>query len=319
MPIITLQDAFTTTFAEVAERTAQGGSNLIGYSTGIHKLDEATGGLRNGAVMVLAGRVGMGKSSLAQNISEHVSKNYNVFYLSLEMDARLLALRMMSAMTRIPALDIEYGRLDQEQLEKVRSTEEIIRKWKFKIGDDSVSRKHLYGIVEAVHAVEPIDLLTVDQISIIHDNEGESQTVKVANVVKEITKITRDMRMATIEVAQLNRNVEHREDNLPTLSDLKDTGRIEEDAHVVIFVYRPQYYLALKGQASYGRTDLGDIVEDDAKIIIAKNRQGPSGAQMSMFFYPERMKWDNPPIGDDEPPPSLGEEKMSLKRQKVTA
>ena len=210
----------------------------------------------------------------------------NVLFISLEMSANLLALRLLSSQTGVPALDIEYGRLTHEQLQRVQNAREAARTLNFDLYDDSMLSDGLLERVKNYKERKGLDLLIVDYLSLLRDPSSFGETERVTKIVGNLREVARICDMPVIAFAQLNREVEKREGNLPTLSDFRDSGSIEQDAGVAAFLYRPHYYAMMHDDA-----DPVDC-EDDAQIILAKNRQGPTGS-LKVKFYPKLMKWED--------------------------
>ena len=221
--------------------------------------------------------------SIAMNVAE---QEKNVLFISLEMSANLLALRLLSAHTGIPALDIEYGRLTREQLESVKQAREAARTLQFDLYDDSMISETLLERTQAYKERVGLDLLVVDYLSLLRDSASFGETERVSRIVGNLREVARACNIPVIAFAQLNREVEKREGNLPTLSDFRDSGAIEQDAGVAAFVYRPHYYAMMHDDAEPVE------IEDDAQIILAKNRQGPTGT-LKVKFYPKLMKWED--------------------------
>jgi replicative DNA helicase len=202
VPLISLQDSLTAVLGEITERQAMGGTHLIGISSGIRKIDEAIGGFRGGSTYVIAGATGSGKSSLALNISEAAAAlKHRVLYVSLEMDARLLVLRMLSGMTRVPALRIEYGQMNDSELKLVQSKKETISEWKFNIYDDPIRVNNLVETISKIYIEHGIDLMVLDQISLVISANPEGQTQRMAEVVMRISELCRAINIPIIELA----------------------------------------------------------------------------------------------------------------------
>lgn len=278
-----LADALKLTVSESAERKAKGGVPYIGIPTGFTTLDSVSGGLRRNNVYVLAARTGMGKSAFALSVLSNVAKmGYKSLFVSLEMSNEILALRMLSGITEIDAQKIEYGRITDEEFNRVVVGQEQLLRLPIFLLDQVVTSDQ---VVEQANRIKDLELLVVDYASLLSDSYGDSEVDRVSYIVRRLRNAATTLNIPILEIAQLNRNVEHRDPPIPNLSDLKDSGRYEEDASMVIFLYRPAYY----SQMESGFVD--NYVETDAKIIIAKNRFGPTGTQ-SAKFYPRRMFWE---------------------------
>jgi replicative DNA helicase len=301
MGVTSLQKAIERTIEHVEERASKGGVEYVGIPTGFPKLDYATGGLRPKGLYYIAARTGLGKTALAMSMAKNISSlKKKVLFISLEMSAELLATRYLSSFTGIPAMNIERGKLDGMQLAQVRSVLEEIKDLTFGVADNSVNTDQLTKLATDTKEQFGLDLLIVDYITLIADPNKMGQTDRVTELSRGLQRLANELDIPVLALSQLNREVEKREGNIPTLSDLRDSGAIEQDADAVIFCYRPHYY------AMMNEGEPAQKYEDDAKILLAKNRHGPVG-QFSVTFVPDRMLWL--PSGEriaDPPPTNMG-------------
>lgn len=285
MPIIHIGASTQRAYDEASVRQQQGGSNLIGLSTGFPKLDQVLGGLRPDAMYVVAGRPGSGKSSLGVSIAmETANTGDSVLLVSLEMQATLLSYRILSGMTGIPANDIEFGNLPLGGIERVQQAVAECQAKPFWIMDDTSNTEALVDVCNTHKQEHGLDLLVIDYLSLLTDGVRENEAARVGTISRNVRNLARLFQIPVLCLAQLNRNVEAREGNRPVLSDIGWSGNIEQDAMAVLMLYRPQYY-----EVMYNRAEPRDV-EDDAEIIVAKNRQGPAGSILA-HFYPNQMKW----------------------------
>lgn len=263
-----------------------GGVQTVGLSTGFHSLDSVLGGLRKEALYVLAGRPGMGKTALAFAIALSVAKEgYNVHFLSMEMSAELLALRALSALTKVPSEKIERGLLSKEEFQRVSAARKEVEHVNFDIVGERLESQAFLDHVFLTHSKKPMDLVVIDYVSLCRDENKFGDNERVGRIIENFAHMARVIKAPVIAVAQLNREVEKRENHVPILSDLRDSGAIEQAAFSVLFTYRPYYYEMMFD----GAEQLA--IEKDAKIIVAKNRQGQAGVQVSVDFIPDQMKW----------------------------
>jgi replicative DNA helicase len=285
MPLIKLSDAITQTIAEVSERVKAGGVNVVGLETGFPALDHMLGGLRRKAVYFLGGRPGMGKTSLALAIAmENAKQKRKVLFLSLEMDASLLSLRVLSSLTGIPAERIERGKLTKDEFEAVQKVVADTKKLTFGILDESITSEEFVDYVAEFQQTHGLDLLVIDYVSLFRDKISYGENERVSRISNNMMQIAKSCDIPVLLLGQLNREVEKRENHVPILSDMRDSGSIEQDSFCVMFCYRPYYYEMM--------FDGGEPqeVEKDAKIIVAKHRQGEVG-QVGAWFYPSRTMW----------------------------
>lgn len=277
-----LSESLTETVEVVAERKAQGGVEFIGIPTGFTKVDAATGGLRKGDLYVVAGRSGMGKSSMGLSmLLSTARRGFSSLYVSLEMSNSILATRLLSGLSDLPAMDIERGRLDDEQYAKLLSTQQQLLNLPIWLLDDVVTSDQ---VLEQAKSVSPLDCIYVDHASLMSDVYGKAEWDRVSHIVHNLKHMAVELDIPVVALAQLNRNVEARDPPRPILSDLRDTGSFEQDASAVIFLYRPAYYQAMAGN------HVDTHVETDSQIILAKNRHGGTGTTPAKFF-PRRMFW----------------------------
>lgn len=272
------------TLDDAIEYQKRGGVTLIGIPTGINDLDRLLGGFRNSEYYIVAGRTASGKSSLAFNFATHACKQGNsIGYITLEMSQHVLALRYLAAETAMSGNYIERGQFNNIETAKLQEAAAIGSNLDLHIYDKSLG----YADVERIltfHADEgkPLDALFVDYIGLFSDY-SENEQERISRISGALRQYSRDFDIPIITLAQLNRNVEHRDSKIPVLSDLRDSGSLEADASAVIFSYRPHYYAMMNGSGPVER-------EDDARLIVAKNRHGPV-ASIDVSFRPRQMLW----------------------------
>jgi replicative DNA helicase len=285
MPLVSLKDSLKNTVDIVRERQQQGGIEYVGIPTGFYKFDDLTGGLRRGTIGYIGGRTGMGKTGLAFTIARNVAAlGKSVLYISLEMKAEMMALRFLAGQTGIPAQQIERGQLTDDELRKVEQVIEQTKNIMFHVFDDSLDSKGLYRQAKSYQQEYGLDLLIVDYITLLTDPGSQGQVARVTEISRSMQQTAFDLNIPVIGLSQLNREVEKRENNMPTLSDLRDSGAVEQDADWVLFCYRLHHYAMMHDQAEPKK------IEDDAKLILAKNRHGGVG-QFSVTFIPDRSYW----------------------------
>ena len=305
MPTVSLRSAVKKTIGEIEDRVSKGGVDCIGIPTGFHKLDEILSGLRKDSVYVIGARTSMGKTALAATIGMNVAQQgHKVLFLSLEMSANLLSLRMISGMTQIPAERIELGKITKDELNKVQGTLGNFDQLTFVIKDDTTSSEEFVAYAKEYQQKHGLDLLIIDYLSLFRDTMGSNDVERVGRISNNIRTIARDCDIPVISLVQLNREVEKREDHMPLLSDIRSSGDVEQDAFAVLLVVRPHYYAMMHNGEE-------ELLREDALIIIAKNRQGRTGRTRATF-YPTQMRWEQlPPVLTE--PKSL-KEKVQNKR-----
>ena len=294
-------DALTVA-VDMAAKAFQRDGKLSGISTGLRDLDTKMGGLQPSDLIVLAGRPGMGKTSLATNIAYNIARAYvpevqadgttkainggAVGFFSCEMSGEQLATRILAERTGIPSSHIRRGGISELDFEKIRDCSIELQSLPF-YGDETggLSISQLTARARRLKRQKGLDLIVIDYIQLLQGSGKRGND----NRVQEITEITtnlkalaKELNVPVIALSQLSRQVENRDDKRPQLSDLRESGSIEQDADVVMFVYREEYYLANKEprpgtpehatwQAEMERA-LGK-----AEVIIGKQRHGPTG------------------------------------------
>lgn len=281
---------------------------LSGISTGIHSLDSKMGGLQRSDLIILAGRPGMGKTSLATNIAYNIAAAYEgevqsdgsmkaknggvVGFYSLEMSSEQLATRIISEQTEVSSSKIRRGDINDADFEKLVACSMMMQKVPLYIDQTGgISIAQLAARARRLKRQRGLDVLVVDYVQLM-TGSGKSNE----NRVQEITQITtglkalgKELNVPIIALSQLSRQVESRDDKRPQLSDLRESGSIEQDADVVLFVFREEYYVKNMeprdpADPKYAEWEaLFDKVKGTADVIIAKQRHGPTGTVKLAF------------------------------------
>ncbi|EJF88125.1 replicative DNA helicase [Bartonella vinsonii subsp. arupensis OK-94-513] len=274
-------------------------SRLSGIATHIKTLDDKMGGLQASDLIILAGRPAMGKTSLATNIAFNIANAYKrdastqeneggiVGFFSLEMSSEQLATRIISEQTEVSSSEIRRGNISEEQFSKIIRAMKGLQKAPLYIDQTGgISIAQLAARARRLKRQHGLDVLIVDYIQLITSNSRRSSE----NRVQEITAISmglktlaKELNIPIIALSQLSRQVENRTDKRPQLSDLRESGSIEQDADIVLFVYREEYYLKnekpKEGSPEYVTWQQKlDQVKGQAEVIIAKQRHGPTGS-----------------------------------------
>jgi replicative DNA helicase len=292
-----------TTAVDMAAHAYQRDGGLSGLATGLTDLDTRMGGLQPSDLIILAGRPGMGKSALASNIGYNIAKAWNgelrpdghmatvnggiVGFFSLEMSAEQLATRIIAEQTGIPSNKIRRGAIDEADFEKIKDVSIELQTLPFYVDETGgLSIGQLAARARRLKRQRGLDLLIVDYLQLL---QGSSQRSS-ENRVQEITEITtrlkalaKELNIPILALSQLSRQVESRDDKRPQLSDLRESGSIEQDADVVMFVFREEYYHQMRKPTENNREKFaewlaeGERVEGRAEVIIGKQRHGPTG------------------------------------------
>ncbi|WP_273723853.1 replicative DNA helicase [Bartonella sp. AU18XJBT] len=283
---------------DMASAAKKRSSQLSGIATHIKTLDEKMGGLQASDLIILAGRPGMGKTSLATNIAFNIANAYNrnaniqeneggiVGFFSLEMSSEQLATRIISEQTEVSSSDIRRGNISDEQFSKIIRAVNQLQKAPLYIDQTGgISITQLAARARRLKRQHGLDILFIDYIQLMTSSSKRSSE----NRVQEITEITtglkalaKELNIPIIALSQLSRQVENRTDKRPQLSDLRESGSIEQDADIVLFVYREEYYFKNEepklGTLEHTKwQDEMDKIMGKADVIIAKQRHGPTG------------------------------------------
>ena len=303
----TFTDAVKTA-VDMANAAFMRDGHLSGISTGIRALDARMGGLQPSDLIVLAGRPGMGKTSLATNIAFNIAAAYEpeqfadgtfkaknggvVGFFSLEMSSEQLATRIISEQSEISSSKIRRGEISEADFEKLVACSQHMQQVPLYIDQTGgISIAQLAARARRLKRQRGLDVLVIDYIQLM---QGSSKRAS-ENRVQEITEITtglkalgKELNTPIIALSQLSRQVESREDKHPQLSDLRESGSIEQDADVVLFVYRDEYYIKNKepkvGTEEHFKwqADLNEAM-GKAEVIVAKQRHGPTGTVRLAF------------------------------------
>jgi replicative DNA helicase len=266
--------------ADVDSRVGRGG--VIGLSTGFADIDKMTHGLRGGDLIILAGRPSTGKTLLAINIAENTSiKNNGVSLIfSLEMSAEQLIERSLSSIARVDAGKLKTGVFTQDDCNKMSASLPAFNNSKFFIDDRAaLAIADIKAACRKIKKDHGLSLVVVDYITLM-DGDGESETIRVGNISRGLKMLARDLDVPVIAISQLNRGVEHRNDKRPTMADLRSSGSIEQDADLILLLYRDEVY--------YPDTPNKSIAE----LIISKNRNGEVG-MINLFFNKNFCRFDS--------------------------
>ncbi|NPA28174.1 MAG: replicative DNA helicase [Epsilonproteobacteria bacterium] len=296
------KDAKTITLAtlkDIERLKAMGNSKLIGIDTGFKNLNDKTSGFGRGDLIIVAARPAMGKTSFVLNIAlKAIERGEGVAFFSLEMPAEQLMLRMLSAKTSIPLQALRVGNLKDDEWSRLASATEEISKKKLFVDDSGYATIHqVRSKLRKLKSQHPeITLAVIDYLQLM---SGDKKMVGMAARQQEISEISRglkqlarELQIPIIALSQLNRSLENRENKRPMLSDLRESGAIEQDADIILFVYRDDVYREAKEKEKEMRakaegkeyvSTFKRKEEEEAEIIIGKQRNGPTGTVELIF------------------------------------
>jgi replicative DNA helicase len=295
--VVTLKHASVMAL-EVAEQAYKNEGHVVGVTTGLKDLDRRLGGLHGSDLLILAGRPSMGKTALATNIAFNAAQaqkqsngdepagTNHVLFFSLEMSAEQLAARILSQVSGIPSDRVRRGEINPDEFQAFAVASQQMSKISLFIDDTpGITVSTMRTRARRLKRQSGLDMIVVDYLQLLQGTPG-----------RRVKMLAKELEVPVIALSQLSRQVEQREDKRPQLSDLRESGSIEQDADVVMFIYREEYYLE-KGEPIRGIDDKGDKFEDrharwqsrlaevenTASVIIAKQRHGPVGA-IDLYF-----------------------------------
>jgi replicative DNA helicase len=262
---------------EKAEELNRRGDEVTGIATGYRDLDTKLAGLHPTNLLVVAARPGMGKTALALNIAQNVAvQDKAVAIFSLEMSREEIVSRMLCAQGRIDSQRLRTGRLTESDFTKLSNAASVLYKKPIYVDDSpGLTVTEIRAKARRMRRRPGLDLLIVDYLQLMQGTQGENRQQEIAAISRQLKNLARELNVPVIGVSQLNRSLESREDKRPRLGDLRESGAIEQDADVVLFIYRHEYYHP-EAQETKGI----------AEINIAKHRQGAVG-RVDMTFLPE--------------------------------
>jgi replicative DNA helicase len=260
------------------------GTALTGTPSGFKDLDELTGGFQPGNLIIIAARPSMGKSALVTNIAENAAIDYNrpVALFSLEMSETELAQRFVASQARVKGEELRKGRVAEHRWAKIVEASQRLANAPLFIDDSSdVGMLEIRAKARRLHQQNELGLIIVDYLQLMRpDHTIESRVQQVGEMSRGLKILARELNVPVIALSQLSRAVETRTDKRPILSDLRESGQIEQDADLVAFIYREEYY------------DKESEREGIADIIIAKHRNGALG-DVELTFAKEYPKFLN--------------------------
>jgi len=266
------------------DKRAQKGGGLTGISSGFRKLDELTTGFQKGELIIIAGRPSMGKTALALNIAEHtaLADNNPVAVFSLEMSAEQLAFRLISSLGRVNQTSLKSGKLKDKDWDRIDGAILQMKEMPIYIDDTpSLTPVELRARARRIQREKGLSLIVIDYLQLMQvPGSKENRATEISEISRNLKALARELSIPIIALSQLNRSVEQRVDKSPIISDLRESGAIEQDADVIAFIYREEVYNP--------ETDEKGI----ALINVAKQRNGPIG-KFYLTFLGQYTKFEN--------------------------
>ena len=288
---VTFKDALKETI-DMATAAYKNDQGIVGVPSGLTDLDDRLGGLHKQDLIIIAGRPSMGKTALATNIAFNASLNIkknnlktSVAFFSLEMSSEQLSTRILAEQSRIKSNDIRRGKINQDDFERFIEASKNLEMLPLHIDDTpAITISALSNRARRLKRKEGLDLIVIDYIQLMKSSgyRNEGRVLEIAEITQGLKALAKELDVPVLALSQLSRQVEQREDKKPQLSDLRESGSIEQDADVVMFVFREQYYLE-KQEPKLGTAEHVEWQEkmsqihNQAEIIIGKQRHGPTG------------------------------------------
>ena len=283
---------------EMASAAYKNEEGIVGVPTGLRDLDDRLGGLHQSDLIIIAGRPSMGKTSLATNIAFNAAqklqssgKKSTIAFFSLEMSSEQLSTRILAEQARIRSNDIRRGKISDEQFDKFLETSKNISELPLYIDETpAISIAAMSNRARRVKRLFGLDMIIVDYIQLMRGTtfNKDGRVQEISQITQGLKAIAKELSIPVVALSQLSRQVEQRDDHKPQLSDLRESGSIEQDADVVMFVYREGYYLQRKEprEATVEHAEWQakmNEVSHLAELIIGKQRHGPTGNVMLEF------------------------------------
>ncbi|MCO4846070.1 MAG: replicative DNA helicase [Sulfurovum sp.] len=280
---------------EIERLKALGNSKLIGTDTGFRNLNDKTSGFGKGDLVIIAARPAMGKTALVLNMAlKAIERNEGVAFFSLEMPAEQLMLRLLSAKTSIPLQALRVGDLKDEQWSHLSAATQDLSQKKLFVDDGGYATiHHVRSKLRKLKTQHPeISVAIIDYLQLMSGEGKEGRQQEVSEISRGLKQLARELQIPIVALSQLNRGVESRDNKRPMLSDLRESGAIEQDADIILFVYRDDVYreaqekekeMKAKAEGKPYESEFRKKSEEDAEIIIGKQRNGPTGTVNLVF------------------------------------
>jgi replicative DNA helicase len=306
-----------TLAVEMAERALKSGGHLSGITTGLNSLNSKIGGLHRSDLVILAGRPAMGKTALATNIAFSAAERLMrdkadgdlektsgaaVAFFSLEMSADQLATRILAEQSGISSEDLRMGKISQAQFRDLARAAATLQDLPLYIDDTpGLTIAALRSRARRLKRQRGVGVIVVDYLQLLQGTtrqSGDNRVQEISEITRGLKTLAKELNVPVLALSQLSRAVEQREDKRPQLADLRESGTIEQDADIVLFVYRDEYYHAQKkpedGTEKFDKwLERAHRIEGRAEVIVAKQRHGSTGI-VDMHFHKQTTKFSDP-------------------------
>ena len=260
------------------EAIQEAGTDITGVKTGYNDLDSKTAGFQKGDLIILAARPSMGKTALALNMAINAASVTpgSVAIFSLEMPSEQVAIRMMAAASEVSIHKLRTGTLNDEEWSKINEAVQKLKTYNIFVDDTpGIKVSEMYAKARKLAKDEGLALIIVDYIQLIQaTGKSDSRQQEVSEISRRLKAMARELNVPVIALSQLSRSVESRQDKRPVLSDLRESGALEQDADLVLFLYRDAYY---------NREEDLDNTREDVELLLSKHRNGPTGKVVLAF------------------------------------
>ncbi len=292
-----------------AEKAFKKSSDVVGLKTGLADFDKKIGGLHKSDLIIIAGRPSMGKTAFATNIASNIcqfteksdSKKKNVLFFSLEMSSEQLATRLISEISKISSENIRTGNLSKRDFESIIKGSEKLKSLSLYIDDSpALTVSSVRSRARRLKRKQGLDLIILDYLQLINSDSRsttENRVKEISDITRGLKAIAKELNIPVIALSQLSRKVEDRDEKRPQLADLRESGSIEQDADLVVFLYREEYYLARTEPAEGTEkhmmwTSKMEKVHNIAEAIVAKHRHGPI-SRVKLHFNASTTKFSD--------------------------
>ncbi len=266
--------------SDIAENGYQGG-----IFTGLNSIDHYLGGLKEGELIIIAARPSMGKTALALEIAKNVSRTHKVAFFSIEMPSEQLLQRLISSESFLTNKQMRsFNKLGQDQQEQITHAMEKVKELKLWIDDSPQGKiEELTWKARKLNDLVELDMIVIDYLQLLEtSSRRENRQQQVSDISRALKQLSRELEIPVIALSQLSRGVEGRQTKKPMMSDIRESGSIEQDADVILMLYRESYY-------QHDKSSLGPIQE--LQVSVAKNRNGPTGpARLNINLEIGRIK-----------------------------
>lgn len=288
---INWNDLIKTSHEEFKKRVEMGGVKMRGLATGFKNLDRITNGLQKSDFIIIAARPSVGKTAFALNLARNVAASTNnndasVAIFSLEMGADQLLTRMLAMQSAVPITNLFQGKVTREEEEQVYYGYEKLNEYSIHIDETpGIQIGELKSKCRKLKVERGLDLIVIDYLQLITTaNSGDNRQQEVSEISRELKSLAKELHVPVIALSQLSRGVEQRADKKPMMSDIRESGAIEQDADIIMMLYRPEYY---GDNVEVGEEE---VYDGKTQLIITKHRNGPTG-ELEFKFQKEINKF----------------------------